>query len=133
MTDEGNGYQNGNFISSGLVMIPHGQGTKTKPDGSYYSGEFINGAAEGLGTAIFENGDSYQGDFQADTYYGFGQFYHAKLKMKYIGYFREGLKHGKGREEFEDGSLFVGYFVKGERHGFGEFKGVENSSYKGMW
>ena len=70
----------------GLKLLPHGQGTETWPDGTYYSGEYVNGVAHGLGTIFFSNGDMYQGDFKHKKYDGFGQLYDLKEKVKYIGY-----------------------------------------------
>ena len=93
--------------------MPHGQGTLSWPDGSYYQGDFVNGLAEGVGIKVMANDDIYQGDFRDDKFNGNGQYHDVKQKMKYIGSWYNGYKHGKGREEFENGSRFVGNFAFG--------------------
>jgi hypothetical protein len=66
-------------------------------DGRVYTGEWMNGAWHGKGTALFSNHDTYTGDYQRDQ------------------------RHGVGVYQWNDGRVYQGGFVNDQRHGLGEF------------
>jgi hypothetical protein len=56
----------------------HGVGRMEWPDGGHYDGQFRDGAFDGKGTFTYQNGDIYEGDWEADVRHGEGKYYSAK-------------------------------------------------------
>ena len=72
-----------------------GQGKLTFIDGSVYTGEFKNNAAEGRGKLI-SPGCSFSGFFLNNKKEGEGVAIYSNGE-KYEGGFKEDMKHGKGK------------------------------------
>lgn len=64
---------------------------------------------DGEGRADFEDGATYEGEFQT------GQF------------------HGAGKMTYPDGDVYDGFWKKGRRHGKGEHKYPSGHVYEGDW
>eukprot|EP00759_Apiculatamorpha_spiralis_P009902 PhF_6_TR16986/c0_g1_i2/m.25690 len=73
-------------------IVPHGSGGWRHVDGSYYEGQFLNGAFHGLGFYVYHNGSMYMGSFV------------------------EGKKHGFGIYLYPSGDLYLGEYVKDVKH-----------------
>jgi hypothetical protein len=67
-------------------IMKDGQGTITWPDGSFYRGEFSNGAVTGRGTLKYYNGDVYEGQVV------------------------NGKRRGQGKLRLSDGTVYEGVF-----------------------
>lgn len=65
-------------------------------DGSFYSGEKLNGWKHGKGKYQFSDGAVYEGNFENDQISGFGTLYFPNKCLGYIGMWRNGKFHGKG-------------------------------------
>ncbi|MCL2719080.1 MAG: hypothetical protein FWE14_09920 [Lachnospiraceae bacterium] len=74
----------------------NGAGTFTFPDGSVYTGGFVNGLAEGQGTYTLGSGAVvYQGTFAAGQFDGNGSYFSPE-GWSYEGEFKDGLFDGVG-------------------------------------
>lgn len=71
-----------------------------------------NGQFTGNGSVVFENGDSYEGDFVTGFFGGQGTFV-SNEGWSYSGTFVDGLAHGKGTLKTATGDEFSGIFEKG--------------------
>ena len=58
------------------VMVQHGTGTQTWPDGKKYEGDFREGMLHGRGTLTHKNGDIYMGEYLKDQCHGYGAYIH---------------------------------------------------------
>eukprot|EP01094_Clydonella_sp_ATCC50884_P027696 TRINITY_DN8069_c0_g1_i1.p2 TRINITY_DN8069_c0_g1~~TRINITY_DN8069_c0_g1_i1.p2 ORF type:complete len:123 (-),score=25.95 TRINITY_DN8069_c0_g1_i1:454-822(-) len=75
----------------------HGHGVYTKPDGSGYKGEFVNGKKHGRGITFDQHGRTqHEGEYRDGMFSGFGHYFYA-AGDEYEGFFREGLFHGSGK------------------------------------
>jgi len=89
-----------------------GKGCKVWPDGTKYTGDFVNGKSNGKGIYIFGKNDKNPG-------------------TKYMGAFLNGFFHGKGRMEWPNGNIYTGDFVKGKRTGKGCLQWADGTKYTG--
>lgn len=74
---------------------PHGDGTFSRPDGTWYTGEWINGQREGRGIENFSESNRYNGQWFQDLYHGDGVLY--MPGRQYSGTWRNGIRTGKGQ------------------------------------
>uniref|UniRef100_K1PSZ0 MORN repeat-containing protein 4 n=1 Tax=Magallana gigas TaxID=29159 RepID=K1PSZ0_MAGGI len=81
----------------------HGYGVMKFPDGSQYFGIFDNGLCQGTGVMIFNDKSRYEGEFQNGKFNGYGVFTRSD-GMKYEGEFKSGQICGYGLVTFADGS-----------------------------
>ena len=109
-----------------------GQGTVWYNDGSYYSGEFKEGAADGGGKKIWSNGDTYHGNFKRNRPHGNGTVEEQDGTI-YNGTFVNGEANGKGIKRFPDNSSYQGEFKLGQAHGFGTFTDPNGRKLTGTW
>ena len=89
-------------VRSAGSEIPHGRGVQVFPDGSVYSGEFVDGKYEGAGRLSKASGDVYDGKWKNDQPHGHG----VETFMtgeRYEGYWKAGRKVGRGRFKYADG------------------------------
>ncbi|MCO5233933.1 MAG: hypothetical protein LC105_11065 [Chitinophagales bacterium] len=75
----------------------------------YYTGDIVNGKADGNGKGVFDNGWVYEGQWTNNA------------------------KQGKGKEKFTDGSYYEGDFENNMRSGFGTYVSKYNEKYIGQW
>eukprot|EP00331_Platyophrya_macrostoma_P021053 CAMPEP_0176468890 /NCGR_PEP_ID=MMETSP0127-20121128/39413_1 /TAXON_ID=938130 /ORGANISM="Platyophrya macrostoma, Strain WH" /LENGTH=665 /DNA_ID=CAMNT_0017862647 /DNA_START=178 /DNA_END=2175 /DNA_ORIENTATION=+ len=86
-------------------------------DGKYVGELDTEGRMHGHGTATWENGEKYEGEWRFDTMDGFGRYTWADGDY-YEGQYNDGMQHGKG--ELRDSmGLYRGEWSRDERHGFG--------------
>ena len=84
----------------GEYMSPHQENPviilEKYNDGSFYSGEKLNGFKHGKGKYQFSDGAVYEGNFENDQISGFGTLYFPNKCLGYIGMWKNGKFHGKG-------------------------------------
>jgi hypothetical protein len=98
----------------------YGFGSLSRPDGSFYVGNFSSGRANGHGKFVAKNGNLYEGDWVDDRAHGVGSYTHED-GSNYTGQWVEDEKCGRGAEVWADGSKYEGEFLKGSKHGVGKY------------
>ena len=91
-----------------IIDVKQNKNSNNKACGKFI-GELKNGKKEGKGTAYYNNGDKYEGEFKNDLRDGYWIYFYGNEKYKddvYIGYWKEGKFEGKGiyyynRSEFK--------------------------------
>eukprot|EP00794_Sanderia_malayensis_P008253 gene8253-9135_t len=97
-----------------------------------YEGERSEmGERHGKGTAIYENGDRYVGDYQHGKRHGEGVYYF--LKAVYKGQFKDGKRDGVGSMVYPDGSKYDGEWKNGKKHGKGVYYFANGDEWEGTW
>jgi len=108
----------------------HGVGRYVYNNGDSYVGQWVKSKYEGLGKYRWSIGDEYIGSYAKHQRDGKGL-----LKLAcgdtYTGEFKTDLYHGFGVYVFQSGEYgsYRGYYEAGRRHGFGEFKYTSGMSY----
>lgn len=87
-----------------------------------YEGHFDHDKPNGLGRAIYSNGDWYIGQFSEGQAKGKGKYRNNQSKCTLEGDFDHDLPHGHVIEIWDDGSTFEGEFEHGHKHGKGTLK-----------
>lgn len=120
-----------------------------------YEGALIQGKPEGKGTAVYENGDRYEGEWQGGIRTGIGSLTYANEDVyegmwkfgkpegtgtqtfangdHYAGDWQKGKYHGRGTLNYADGSFYDGQWINGKMEGRGTFQSAENLKYSGNW
>lgn len=89
--------------------------------------------ASGYHEVVYDDGDQYKGDWNADGKrdgYGTLSFVDGS---KYAGKFANGLCSGLGVLTFPDGSLYEGEFQNGKYHGHGVYKRADGMRFDGQF
>ena len=109
----------------------HGQGRWTHADGSYYEGEFAQGAR--VDGKFVNSGatEEYIGQWNDRVREGKGILI-VKTLGKYEGDFHSDLPHGEGSFQYIDGSTYSGQWKDGMRWGTGVLQ-EHDTSYHGEW
>jgi hypothetical protein len=109
-------------------------GEITKDDQYSYSGDFLNGRFQGLGTmkmlAPNFKGDKYVGEFSFGKLSGQGT-YTFKNGSKYVGNWHDNKQNGQGTFTLANGNKYVGEFKDGRRNGQGTFTLANGNKYVG--
>lgn len=100
----------GNWVSDRI----HGMGKLICTDSSYV-GEFSFGARL-KGLQIYEDGSSYEGEFDLDEQQGYGVMYYAN-GTKYDGQWADGNAQGLGTFTTKSGTTYFGMWSSGKRYG----------------
>jgi len=83
-----------------------------------YTGETINGKAEGKGIKYYKNGDKYEGDWKNGIKEGKGIYYY-KNGGRYEGDWKNSLGEGKGIHYYKNGDIYEGGYKNGLKEGKG--------------
>lgn len=83
---------------------------------------FVNGKAEGKGFHVYPDGSYYEGEFRNGAFNGKGKFFYKLNGMTYDGEWKDGKPNGRGIEVFPGIGKYTGTFVNGLKHGKGEMK-----------
>ena len=86
---------------------------------------------EGLGFAMWSDGQSYKGQYKNGTFDGWGN-YKVPGSHELIGIWKEGFITS-GEMKFEDGRHYVGEFKNSKHHGNGTMNYSGNKEYEGQW
>lgn len=102
-------------VRSAGSQIPHGRGVTVFPDGSVYSGEFVDGEHEGKGRISKQSGDVYDGKWKNGQPHGHGvvrtQAFHRHTVVS-------GLTKGfVFQETYMSGERYEGYWKDGHKVG----------------
>ena len=108
----------------------HGRGIQLWPDGSKYSGYWINNKANKRGKLIHRDGDVYEGEWLDDKAEGYGIYSHID-GAKYEGFWKDDKQEGKGKEIWPDGNSYEGEYSGGNKQGKGKFIWSDGSIYEG--
>ena len=118
--------EDGNYVGSVDRRIrPHGRGTATYNDGSTYTGEFKNGRRHGRGHYSKPTGRAFEVEFTADK--SLEDTMKARC-VTYDGDWRNGKRNGHGVGVDKNGEEYCGYWKDDMRHGNGTC-----GEYSGMW
>lgn len=87
--------------------------TITFNDGTLkYNGSLVAHKMNGKGTLVFENGDTYEGEFKNGIFHGRGTYTSAS-GWKYVGQFKNGYADGQGKLTTEGQATYEGRFKQG--------------------
>ena len=106
-----------------------GFGEHVKPDGTKYTGDWVDGSMHGQGEQTRANGSVYTGTMQNDKRSGFGRLVFAG--NVYEGAFENDAANGLGTYTFPDGSVYKGSMKDGYQNGFGELLLSNGYKYSG--
>lgn len=87
----------------------------------------------GHGTAYYDNGDIYEGDFIDGIRSGTGIYRYNKSGHRYEGGWEENVKSGIGKQIYNGVGEYHGYWENGRRHGEGRFTYKNGDVYSGWW
>lgn len=143
---------------------PSGEGTFVlDDDGGTYTGQWVDGVAEGQGSMTWADGASYEGEWLAGMRTGQGTMTYADETV-YVGEFKENKREGQGRRTWPDGGFvegewkndevngqgqasspvggdkdnpevqtYVGEYVNSQRDGYGTYTWPSGQKYEGEW
>ncbi|MGP0565593.1 MULTISPECIES: caspase family protein [unclassified Nitrospina] len=110
----------------------HGQGSALYHNGDKYEGAFVQGQRHGQGTYVWANGDKYVGEWVDNSREGQGTMtFHTG--DRYEGAWNNDTMHGQGTFTWANGDQYVGSYVNGKRHGEGTLTYADGRVEKGMW
>lgn len=110
-----------------------GTGTATFPDGSTYTGPYVDGKRHGKGTYTWKNGAVYVGTYDAGNRSGVGRMTYPD-KSLYIGEWSGDKRHGRGTYTFPNGDRYCGAWVKGAKQGKGTYLyAADGTAFSGQW
>ncbi|RNF26003.1 uncharacterized protein Tco025E_01752 [Trypanosoma conorhini] len=101
--------------------------------GVYVGARLRDGTKQGLGQALFPNGDAYTGEYEDNQRHGTGLYWWATQGVIYIGHWYRSVRHGYGRIVYPDGSRYLGGWSRDRKHGNGRYVYADGSSYDGAW
>jgi len=97
-----------------------------------WSGDCKNG----YGDFIYDNGDTYSGEWKDGVRYGIGTYisrihYLSPSEDIYVGEWKDGKMHGQGTYTYVNGDKYVGEWKDGKCHGLGTHTYTSGSKYLG--
>ena len=116
----GSGANCGNFIGPILYSLKNNldYGEKYYDDGHYIGELKNNEIKEGYGRYIYNNNESYEGEWKNDKKHGKGKYMKDGI-IKYEGDFYNDKYEGKGKYNLENGKFYEGEFINNCIHGKG--------------
>lgn len=78
-----------------------------------YEGNWTAGLMDGEGKLLYDNGNSFEGEFKNNKRHGTGTFIWAATGASYKGGWKDGVMHGKGISRNENGETKYVDFVNG--------------------
>ena len=92
---------------------------------------------EGVGRYQFNNGSYYQGEWKEGAKHGKGKLAIVEYYI-YEGEWRDDVKHGTGEQEWIGsckwaGDKYKGDYSEGKRNGYGVYYYVNGDVYEGNW
>ena len=123
----------GEYKGYTLNEKPNGRGVHTKPDGSKYEGDFVDGKKSGYGTYVFVSGHhKYVGEWKEGHFSGHG-VYTWPDGSTYEGDWLDGKRNGRGVMMFASGEVYVGEYADDKNNGRGTTKFANGNEYKGQF
>lgn len=111
---------------------PNGIGKAIYKNGNTYEGEYENGKRHGYGIYCFNDGERYEGNWYNDQQHGKGTYYF-KNNNKYEGEWYRDYQHGHGIMVYYNGDKYDGEWKQDKRSGYGIYTFASGSYYKGNW
>lgn len=116
--------------------VPQGKGTLLYDDGDTYEGEFLGGKFHGKGVSTRNDGNiRYDGEWRNGKFHGEGIYYYSKgdpqNRAHYQGRFFNGVRVGKGVLMWKDGTSYEGDFEENKMSGQGVMKWPCGDVYEG--
>jgi hypothetical protein len=112
--------------------LANGQGTAVCANGEKYVGEFKDGKFDGWGTLNLANGEKYEGGWKNNMRHGKGTNTTANGE-RYEGEIRDGKRHGQGTNTYASGDKYVGEFKDDKRNGQGTYTFADGKKYIGEY
>jgi hypothetical protein len=115
------------------IVLPHGIGTLTKPNGDTYTGSFFEGRRHGQGQSYSVSTQRhYSGGFSCDREEGYATITRSGTfggQRQYLGYIVNGQRHGRGQlwESSLSGqtTMFEGEWANDLLNGLGRYTVVQ--------
>lgn len=120
------GYYVGTVDKDGRMT---GFGTAVWNSGDKYEGEWLDDAMDGQGTYTWADGDCYIGAYKCGLQNGHGVLKDAT--GVYTGEWVDDMRHGLGKMEYLGGSVYDGEWFANMRHGQGKLKEANGVVYEG--
>jgi hypothetical protein len=95
-----------------------------------YVGDVVDQCRHGHGQAVYRSEAWYEGEWQADMRWGYGEF-HTPDGSGYVGTWANDLAHGNGVFSWSSGAQYAGDFYEGKRHGQGGYRMANGDRYLG--
>lgn len=106
------------------------RGHEVYENGDTYFGDYKNGVKSGHGTYRFANGDTYVGEWQNDTYNGAGTYKFSNGET-HTGKYRDGLRNGHGKFQYANGDEYEGMYKNDKPNGIGTYTFGPSSDFAG--
>ena len=116
-----------NFTQATFPANYTGKGKIIYNNGNTFTGEWQYGIKLGPGTFTFANGNTYTGDWVAGLPNGQGTF-SGKDGMSYTGAWLNNKYHGQGTYTWPNGNTYTGNFQNNLRNGDGKFYNAETKT-----
>lgn len=97
-----------------------------------YTGDMVDGSANGKGSISYYNGDYCEGSFSYGILNGEGEYVWADGSRR-SGEWVNGVLEGYGVDERAGGEKYVGEFKDGKYHGEGTYVDSKGNKYSGGW
>lgn len=110
----------------------NGNGSAVWPNGSSYTGSFVDGEYSGRGTLRYKDGNVYVGEFLDGLPHGRGRE-STRFGSVYEGSYEYGKLQGSGRVEWTGGAYYTGGFKEGLYHGEGRLVSPDGFEYEGTF
>lgn len=113
-----------------LKALPHGVGKAVYDDGDVYEGEWEDGRFNGKGKLTYSDGGVYEGEWKDGSFNGKGKLTYPN-GVVYEGEFKNGNFDGEGKLTFSDGKVYEGEFEYNYINGKGKLTFPDGGVYEG--
>ena len=110
--------------------IPDGMGTQVYDSGNSYTGNFLNGEKVGQGIFYYVDSSRYEGAWDHDQQNGDGTFYW-KNGDRYVGQVADNMLAGQGIFYYASGNRYEGEWKDSYQEGKGHFYWLNGDDYEG--
>eukprot|EP01083_Nonionella_stella_P027440 75552_1 len=121
----------GGHVYKGPISMD-GSGYYKWNDGTSYEGDFQNGQMTGFGVYKLNN-CTYNGHVYCGIRHGYGTLIIHDTNTKYVGEFANGKRHGKGIVYYNSDDVYDGEWRNGKREGKGTCVYKNGDEYTGDW
>eukprot|EP01012_Entosiphon_sulcatum_P040923 TRINITY_DN54663_c0_g1_i1.p1 TRINITY_DN54663_c0_g1~~TRINITY_DN54663_c0_g1_i1.p1 ORF type:complete len:677 (+),score=142.67 TRINITY_DN54663_c0_g1_i1:79-2109(+) len=101
--------------------------------GVYEGGRDNVGNKQGLGQALFPNGDLYIGEYKNNKREGCGTYFWAETGNIYCGHWLNNHRSGLGRMIHTDSGRYYGEWLRDRKNGNGRYTYPNGDTYDGEW
>ncbi|CAG9313101.1 unnamed protein product [Blepharisma stoltei] len=112
--------------------VREGRGRCIWDNGDTYAGQWINDKQNGIGRNLWVDGTVYTGGYKDNLKEGVGEYTWID-GTKYAGEWKNNVFHGLGKYSWTDGREYIGEWENGKKNGFGVFTWADGKKYAGEW